>query len=345
MIGIVSHEDDVHASAVRVELHRLGADYRMLDTAHVPMQATLALEYASTVDSSRSWRGAWVESEDAAASPDLARLGAIWWRRPQPYAVSHDIASLQDRAFAAGECDAAVAGLWACLDSEWVNSPDADVIAGRKPWQLKLAVEEGWRIPRTCITNDPEVAQAFVAAERARGCGVVYKPFSGTPETWRETRLLAADDEAQLELVRLAPVIFQEAIPGGVDIRVTIVGERIFAAEIRPLGAAAEFDFRIEPDAPIVEHQLPAAVERRLMAMMRRLGLRYGAADLRVDPAGEYVFLEINPAGQWLFVEVVTGQPISAALAELLVELDGRTRAASCDPSAGSRRLSAARTG
>jgi glutathione synthase/RimK-type ligase-like ATP-grasp enzyme len=250
----------------------------------------------------------------------------MWWRRPQPYEVSSEIGSAQDRFFAAGECDAAVTGMWACLDATWVNSPDRDVIAGRKPYQLKLATEQGWRIPRTCITNDPATAREFAAAERRRGCGVIYKPFGGTPQTWRETRLLGDADEAQLDLVRLAPVIFQEAIPGGVDIRVTIVGERIFAAEIRPTGDAAAFDFRIEPDAPIVEHRLPEHVEARLRMLMGRLGLLYGAVDLRLAPNGDYVFLEVNPAGQWLFIEVVTGQPISAALAALLMNLDDARR-------------------
>jgi glutathione synthase/RimK-type ligase-like ATP-grasp enzyme len=51
---------------------------------------------------------------------------------------------------------------------------------------------------------------------------------------------------------------------------------------------------------------------------MRRLGLEYGAIDLRLTPDGEYVFFEVNPAGQFLFVEHACGLPISAALAARL---------------------------
>ena len=51
---------------------------------------------------------------------------------------------------------------------------------------------------------------------------------------------------------------------------------------------------------------------------MRRLGLIYGAIDLRLTADGRYVFLEINPAGQFLYVEQQTGQPIAAALAARL---------------------------
>jgi glutathione synthase/RimK-type ligase-like ATP-grasp enzyme len=54
---------------------------------------------------------------------------------------------------------------------------------------------------------------------------------------------------------------------------------------------------------------------------MDRLGLVYGAIDMRRTVDGD-VFLEINPAGEWRFVEDRTGQPITAAMADLLVSLD-----------------------
>lgn len=63
-------------------------------------------------------------------------------------------------------------------------------------------------------------------------------------------------------------------------------------------------------------------MQERLLRLMRRLGLRYGAIDLRLAPDGDYVFLEINPPDQWLFVELATGQPTPAALAELMSDLD-----------------------
>jgi beta-lactam-binding protein with PASTA domain len=52
--------------------------------------------------------------------------------------------------------------------------------------------------------------------------------------------------------------------------------------------------------------------------MMDRLGLAYGAFDLRRREDGEHVFLEVNPGGQWLYVEDATGLPITEAVAGLL---------------------------
>ena len=76
---------------------------------------------------------------------------------------------------------------------------------------------------------------------------------------------------------------------------------------------------RSRQDAPYVAEHLPDAVTSALRAMMARLGLVYGAVDLRRRPDGEYVFLEINPAGQFLYIEFETGQPIAAAMATALL--------------------------
>ncbi len=209
--------------------------------------------------------------------------------------------------------------MWSCLDAVWVNDPDRDEFASRKMYQLKLASELGLRVPRTCITNSPEQARSFIAANPG---GVIYKPFGGTPETWRETRLVRTEDLELLDCVQTAPVIFQEAIGGGCDIRVTVIGNQLFPAQILARESAYEFDFRIDSsNAPTSVHVLPDRVVQQLLSVMSRLGLHYGAIDLRLSPEGDYVFLEINPAGQWLFVEYATGQPISEALAQYLATL------------------------
>ncbi len=307
MIGIVSSAEDLHTVHVRHRLDELGAEHVLLDTGQVPTGVALT----STQDAD-GWRGAW-------GDVDLGTLRSMWWRRPQPFRIDDSVRDPHDRGFVRGECAAMVAGLWSCLDARWVNDPDRDEAASRKMAQLRLAVRLGLRVPRTCMTNDPERARAFLDDEPG---AVVFKPFSATPTTWRETRPVREADRELLDTVRLAPVIFQEAVPGGVDVRVTIVGDQVHAAEIRGDASAYEYDFRVDASPRITPHDLPIGVEARLRRLMRRLGIVYGAVDLRVAPDGGYVFLEVNPAGQWLFVELATGQPITASLAALLHRLD-----------------------
>jgi len=315
MIGIISTEEDVHARSVRQHLDARGAAHVTLDTSRIPVRVGLT----TTQQQHDAWDGTWTDAVDGPLR--LRDLRAMWWRRPQPFVLSDEVRGGTDRGFVRGECAAMLAGIWSAIDAEWVNDPDLDEAASRKMWQLQLAARLGLRVPRTCMTNDPAEARRFIDAERR---SVIFKSFSATPETWRETRPVRDEDLAGLDHVRLAPVIFQELVPGGVDIRVTVVGDRVFAAEIRPGESAYEFDFRVDPNPTIRPYVLPAPVEKRLLRLMERLRLRYGAADFRLAPDGDLVFLEVNPAGQWLFVEVATGQPISAALAELLQRMDRR---------------------
>jgi glutathione synthase/RimK-type ligase-like ATP-grasp enzyme len=97
------------------------------------------------------------------------------------------------------------------------------------------------------------------------------------------------------------------------------VGERIFAAAIHSQETDYPIDFRMSLGQANVEPaELPPRIERLLHALMARLGLAYGAIDLRRTPDGDCVFLEVNTAGEFLFVEERTGQPIARALADLL---------------------------
>lgn len=309
-ILVVSHTHDLHAEEVMGHLTRRGADAALFDTGRLPRETRIAIGH----DPASDWTAT---AHFDGRTLDMTTVRAVWWRRPQPFALHAELAGPGDQGFAIAETHAAVSGLWSLLDARWINDPDKDDRAARKAWQLKVARAVGLRVPRTCMTNDPDAARRFVAAEPGR---VIYKAFSATERLWRETRVLEGDALAGLDAVRFAPVIFQEYIAGTADLRVTVVGDQVFAAAITNGGGGYEYDFRVAmAEAVITPHILPEPVEKALLDLMAALGLAYGAIDLRLTPEGDYVFLEINPAGQWLFVEHATAQPIGAAIADLLV--------------------------
>ena len=100
------------------------------------------------------------------------------------------------------------------------------------------------------------------------------------------------------------------------------MGERVFAAEIASQSSArTRHDWRhYDVDStPHTVHQLPPAIERACITLVRSLGLVYGAIDFVLTPDGEYVFLEINPNGQYLWIEHLTGLPITAAIVDHLM--------------------------
>ncbi|MGH2429349.1 MAG: MvdC/MvdD family ATP grasp protein [Candidatus Limnocylindria bacterium] len=309
MIIVVSHPEDPHAERVIGLLTEEQHEVLLLNLADLPTRATLTVDYDDPREPSIGYR---LDGR----MHELAHARSVWWRRPQVA----DVAAVTDfdaRMFTANEWNEAVGGLWQLLPARWVNPPHHDEVAARKAYQLRVAAEVGLRIPRTLITSDPDRARAFIEAE---GVGrTVFKTFSATHAIWRETRLVHSEELASLDAVRVAPVIFQEFVPADVDLRVTMVGERVFPAAIHSRGTDYEVDFRMSlGQARTVATELPAAVAHRLQALMTHLGLVYGAIDMRRTPEGEYVFLEVNTAGEFLFVEERTGQPISRALADWL---------------------------
>ncbi|GEJ59497.1 MvdC/MvdD family ATP grasp protein [Anaeromyxobacter diazotrophicus] len=309
---VVAPAADSHARAVLAELRRRRVPATSFDTARFPERATLALH----LDAGSSWRGA-LRSGDAL---DPERVRAVWWRRPEPYRLHPSLRGRRrDGAFCAA--DDALGAFWSALDARWVNDPARDEAAEHKPRQLALAARLALAIPETLVTNDPAAARAFVAA-RPDGA-TIHKNVTGAPALLRHTALARQGDRALFASVRHLPLMIQERVPG-TDLRVTVVGDDLFAAEIDV--EADPVDVRAAlPRARMRPVPLPPAVASKLQRFVRALGLTYAALDLRRREDGEHVFLEVNPSGEWLYVERRTGQPVTAAVATLLARVARRT--------------------
>jgi glutathione synthase/RimK-type ligase-like ATP-grasp enzyme len=313
VILVVSFADEEHSQDVIGRLRARGRPVHLLDLGSLPMSRSVTLEWG---DGPRQVS----RVSDDGPDLDLAEVGVVWWRRVRPFELDPTITAPSARAFALSETTQAVYGMLDGLDCPWVNPRAADDTGHHKPWQWSMAQRVGLRVPRTLVTNRPDDARRFVAEV---GLGrTVFKAFLASLDAWRETRLVSAEDIDRIDLVRLAPVIFQEYVDG-VDLRITIVGDSIFPCAIDARRTSYPFDMRmVVGEATVEPTELPADVRRKLFSLMRRLGLRYGAVDMRRTESGEHYFLEVNPAGQWHFVEHRTGLPISEAIADELARLD-----------------------
>ncbi len=315
MILIVSTPRDEHTQVVAAELLKLGVRSHILDLSEFPLRLGLRMDFT---DGKKSFILGCVKS-----GLDFSNFGSAWWRRPQQPQIGSDIIRTSHRQFAMGEIYEALQGLWLSMDSYWINDPARDQAAQHKVYQLRVAQEIGLDIPETLVTNCPDAAHDFLESHPPNQ--VVYKSFSATESEWRETRLVKQKERELLENVRYAPVIFQEYVDADADLRVTVVGEEIFAAAIYSQETLYKVDFRMDMGNARVEPlTLPPVVQDKLHQYMSRLGLVYGAIDMRRTPSGRYVFLEINPAGQWLFIEQKTNQKISNAVARNLASHDSR---------------------
>jgi len=315
MIFIISSEKDLHTQAVLAALRARGHnDVRVVDLGEFPMQMDVSLTFHNDSDSQFALRFA--DGKRVA----MSEVEAVWWRRPQPYGLPAEMTDPVNRSFAMQEADFAFKGIWACSNAMWMNDVNRDSAASNKPWQLEVAKKLGLSVPRTLITNSPLDARRFSDESAGK---VIYKAFLASAMAWRETRVLRPEDMAMIDSVKLAPVIFQSYVEATHDLRVTVVGEQIFAAGAMTGKGEYQADIRMNMQVDWQPYTLPDDVADKLLKLMKFLGLQYGAVDFRVTPEGEHVFLEINPAGQFLFIENATGMKISEAMAEHLITAGG----------------------
>jgi glutathione synthase/RimK-type ligase-like ATP-grasp enzyme len=317
LILIISSQSDDHARAVLADLAQIGVDAALFDLSSFPNLTHLTMFYEKS------------KRDFNILMPDQVKLHledckVIWWRRPQQFIFHSDITKDSYYRFAYNESYEAFSGLWQALDAFWINHPTLNEVASHKTYHLHVAQKVGFNIPTTLITNDPEQARSFIAAQGYDR--TIYKSFLATEEEWRETRLLKREELDLIDSVCYAPVIFQEYIPAKVDLRITIVGEEIFAAAIHSQKTDYKVDYRMEMSNTLIEpFQLPEDIKQKLRKYMEVLGLVYGAIDMRLTPENHYVFLEINPGGQWLFIEERTKQPITSSFANLLAKYHQKT--------------------
>jgi glutathione synthase/RimK-type ligase-like ATP-grasp enzyme len=313
MILVISYPAEEHTDAVVARLANKGCEVQQIDLADFPARQELTFNWPADHEPPAYWVGG------SAGTVDLSRVRAAWWRRVTPFMADDAIKDPNAQAFAVSETSEAMNGMLDALPCKWMNPRAADDAAHHKPYQWTAAKEVGLQLPRTLVTTDPAAARRFI---EEIGVGkVVYKAFLAMHEAWRETRLVKKEDLDRLELVRLAPVIFQEYI-AGVDLRIIAVGDQLFTAEIDARDTAYPVDMRmVIGESHVRPVELPKEVHAALTKLQKRLGLLYGAIDVRRTDEGAYYFLEVNPAGQWMFVETRTGLPISQAVADYLEKM------------------------
>jgi glutathione synthase/RimK-type ligase-like ATP-grasp enzyme len=116
------------------------------------------------------------------------------------------------------------------------------------------------------------------------------------------------------------PILLQERIDVRYEARVTVVGRAIFTAFVRtPQDAPIDWRRGLGTYSEFSQGELPNVVAARLLAVMDRLGLVYGAVDLALSSSGDYVFFEINPSGAYGWIEDELDYNISSSLARILL--------------------------
>ncbi len=230
---------------------------------------------------------------DGEAIPTPSR---IWYRRVRTPAKP-DSMDEGVYTFCLQENRAAMLGSILALPGPWMSHPAAVWQAEYKPFQLATASEIGLRIPRTIVTNDPlAIRKAFTEFQEmvVKPARTGYIVRNGQEFAIFTSRIMEQHLQ-ELESARWSPAIYQELIPKRFDLRITIIGRRIFAAAIDSQSdPAAAIDWRQTSNSklPHKPFTLPDEILNLLFRLMDSLRLTFGAIDMIQTPDGEYVFLE-----------------------------------------------------
>lgn len=205
-------------------------------------------------------------------------------------------------------------------DSMWINKVRSNYELSLKPYQLKLAIEVGLKVPNTIISN-----HYYYIQKLGKQSELVYKTLS----SFCSSKDAIFTNSVQLEQLQknkisiaMAPGIYQQHIKKDHELRVTVVGNTIFTVLIDSQKLPeTSLDWRHMPHENIYEiGKLSNQTREKLLEFHRRANLVYAAYDFIVDRDGNEIFLECNPGGQWLWLEEKLDLNISETMAKILLK-------------------------
>ncbi len=243
------------------------------------------------------------------------KFSSVWFRRTQLPAINE--LPLDERFYILNETDSLIKNLFAIIDAKWISDPFSVYKAENKLFQLKVAQGLGFEIPDTIITNSKEQLKSFFIGQNGN---IIIKPMAQTRIDNKETpsfiftNKLKQEQIDHLEEFDLTPCIYQKEIEKEFEIRVTVVGKKIFAAAIDSQSdEETKIDWR-KKKLSFERVEIPRKIENLCIRIVEELNLCFGAIDLIKNRDGNYTFLEINPNGQWAWIETQTGLNISEAI-------------------------------
>jgi glutathione synthase/RimK-type ligase-like ATP-grasp enzyme len=260
-------------------------------------------------------------------------ITSIWWRRPGKFEFNHDI-SIQERHFLASELHHSIHGFLNASSAFWVSHPSAIKDASKKIEQLVFARSIGLNIPKTLVSTErDEILDFYRQCNKNILYKVLFDASLGQISTDKynpgeviiqknaHARAVKYDEIAEMPQKSLSPMLFQEILDTAYNIRVTIVGNSIFAARYYSHTCKSIDLLHQCPLEEIIFEviQLPEKLNDLILKFVRRYNLAFSALDFIQIKSGDYYFIENNPNGQFGFIELLLPElKISESIAGIL---------------------------
>jgi hypothetical protein len=226
LILIATNARDLTSDFVVLALEKRGLPFVRLNTESL---ASCNVEFRPS-----SGETGWIVHTNA-HSISFSEIRAGYFRRPEMPAPPPGIIDPSHKTYCAQEWAAVLVSALRSLGERWLNSPVAIIQAENKPKQLAEATKLGLRVPETIISNSFSSIRRFVS-----GGASVAKPLTssligaGDSEQVIFTNRITLNDLTHEAATKAAPFILQREVPKRCDLRVTVVGTKVFSAEITP---------------------------------------------------------------------------------------------------------------
>lgn len=319
MILFITNKQDITTDIIINKLNQRDTPYFRLNTEDIFAHTQVSFDFSDNIYHLLDTEGN--------VLLDLDDVDSVYYRRPELPGVVLDNLLSEEKHFVLNEAFYSLEGLYKLLsDRYWLNSVFSIREAENKIYQLTLAKNIGFDIPESIITSNEKDAREFILSHN-NDC--ILKPIkSGQVGESEDSQIIftnALDEKHIKELNRINgyPTYFQECLHKKSDIRVTVVGEQIFAAKIHSQDFDdTKVDWRKGESVKLSysEYTLPKEVKKKCYVLLEILHLNFGAIDFVETTDDRLVFLEINPNGQWGWIEKRLGLQISDEIIRLLNE-------------------------
>ena len=203
----------------------------------------------------------------------------------------------------------------------WINHPVATYLAENKLYQLKIAREVGLPIPMSYVGNTLPCTIDSNAEYIVKSLDAALFYDQGQ-EMFTYSSVVSGEYLGQAE-IQYAPIILQECLKDKTDLRVTVIGKKLFPTAITCGGTNIEGDWRKHERKCLTytNVSLPNDVQRSILNLMSKLNLCFGGVDLAIKN-GKYYFIEVNPTGEWGWLTQVASLPIEKEIVDHMTALE-----------------------
>lgn len=318
IILFITNKEDITTDFIVNKLNKLGESYYRLNTEDLISKIGINFDFENhdfeIIDHSKN------------LIINTKNIRSVYYRRPKLPLLDYYSIKFGEKKFLLSEITYLLEGFYKILfDKFWISPVFSIREAENKIYQLIKAKKLGFEIPKSLITTNEEKAKYFIELKN-QDC-VIKAIKTGFIEDNEDpkiifTSLLKKENLNSLYRVKYFPTFFQNKIDKEADIRITVVGNKIFPAKIKSQAFEdSKIDWR-KGSNPTLEYEhfdIPKKLEEKCLKLTKIFGLKFSAIDLILNKNNKYIFLELNPNGQWAWIEKKLEFDISGEITKLLI--------------------------